>query len=131
MEIRRLGPTDIEQVISASSLFDEPPLREWASYFLTHQGHHLLMAYVDDAVVGFVTGVEMTHPDKGTEMFLYELSVAEEHRLHGVGRALIASLRQLPRAAAMACGSELNPTTSPQSPHMWLTEPTNPNPPSP
>ena len=25
--------------------------------------------------VGMVTGVETTHPDKGTEMFLYELSV--------------------------------------------------------
>jgi hypothetical protein len=29
----------------------------------------LLVAYLDDAPVGMTTGVEMTHPDKGTEMF--------------------------------------------------------------
>jgi ribosomal protein S18 acetylase RimI-like enzyme len=37
-------------------------------------------------------GVEMTHPDKGTEMFLYELSVAESHRNRGIGSALLAAL---------------------------------------
>jgi len=46
-------------------------------------------------VVGFVSGVEMTHPDKGTEMFLYELGVAPEARNRGIGRALVAALAQL------------------------------------
>jgi hypothetical protein len=41
----------------------------------------------DDVDVGFVTGVEMTHPDKGTEMFLYELSVARLLRHVGRHRA--------------------------------------------
>jgi ribosomal protein S18 acetylase RimI-like enzyme len=43
----------------------------------------------------------MTHPDKGTEMFLYELSVAEDHRGGGVGRALISALGEL--AAERGC----------------------------
>ena len=30
--------------------------------------------------MGFVSGVELTHPDKGTEMFLYELGVDESAR---------------------------------------------------
>jgi len=46
---------------------------------------------------GFVTGVEMTHPDKGTEMFLYELAVAEGHRNRGIGRSLVAALAELAR----------------------------------
>jgi len=41
--------------------------------------------------------VETTHPDKGTEMFLYELGVAERARGRGVGRALVTSLAELAR----------------------------------
>jgi ribosomal protein S18 acetylase RimI-like enzyme len=44
-----------------------------------------------------ITGVEMTHPDKGTEMFLYELGVAAEHRRRGIGRNLVAGLAELAR----------------------------------
>ena len=45
-----------------------------------------------------MSGVETTHPDKGTEMFLYELSVHPDHRNRGVGRALVSALAELARA---------------------------------
>ena len=48
-----------------------------------------------------VTGVETTHPDKGTEMFLYELAVDEAARDRGVGRALVAALADLARDARL------------------------------
>lgn len=38
--------------------------QEAITRFLTSPGHHLV-AYERDHLVGFVTGVEMTHPDKG------------------------------------------------------------------
>jgi ribosomal protein S18 acetylase RimI-like enzyme len=44
-----------------------------------------------------VTGVETTHPDKGTEMFLYELAVAPEHRNRGIGRSLVRALADVAR----------------------------------
>ena len=44
-----------------------------------------------------VTGVEMTHPDKGTEMFLYELGVHEPFRGRGTGQALVSALASLAR----------------------------------
>ena len=34
----------------------------------------------------------MTHPDKGTEMFLYELAVDEPWRRQGIGAALVTAL---------------------------------------
>ena len=37
----------------------------------------------------------MTHPDKGTEMFLYELGVDDAARGQGAGKALVAALRDL------------------------------------
>ena len=39
----------------------------------------------------------MTHPDKGTEMFLYELGVDESARRQGVGRTLVQALAALAR----------------------------------
>src|SRR5438445_7764324 len=77
VEISRMGPDDIDRVLAASPLFDGPARREWVARFLATEDHHLLVASVDSADVGFVSGVEMTHPDKGTEMFLYELGVDE------------------------------------------------------
>ncbi len=69
-----------------------------ARRFLGEAGHHLLVAYDSDGrPVGFVSGVETTHPDKGTEMFLYELSVDEPARRQGIGRALVAELAAIAR----------------------------------
>lgn len=97
VEIRRLGPGDREAVLEASALFDRPAEPSLADRFLDAGGHVLFIASVDDAPVGFVSGVEMTHPDKGTEMFLYELGVAEPFRRQGIATALVAALRELAR----------------------------------
>jgi ribosomal protein S18 acetylase RimI-like enzyme len=94
-EIRRAAAVD--EVVAASHLLDHPAKPEWAQRFLVSPGHHLLLAYVDGFPAGFVSGVEMTHPDKGTEMFLYELGVDEGYRNRGIGRALVAALGELAR----------------------------------
>src|SRR3977135_291716 len=99
MRIERLVPGDEELVLRAATLFDAPPTEVWAARFLSSEGHHLLVAVSGDgAPVGFVSGVETTHPDKGTEMFLYELSVREDHRNRGIGSSLVGALADLARA---------------------------------
>lgn len=92
MHTRWLVRGDEALVLEAGNLFDEPPQRAWATRFLEAPGHHLGLAVVDDRAAGFVTGIEMTHPDKGTEMFLYELGVDEALRGRGIGTALVRAL---------------------------------------
>ena len=99
VEIVQLGAGDADKVIAAGDLFDEQPILDATARFLDEPGHHLLFAYEGDVPIGFISGVETVHPDKGTEMFLYEMGVAESHRRHGVGRALIDRLVTIARDA--------------------------------
>ena len=94
-DIRRI--TEPADVRAAAALFDNAPRLDATERFLSEPGHHLLIAYVDGQPVGMITGVEMTHPDKGTEMFLYELGVDEAHQRRGIGRALVGALATLAR----------------------------------
>ncbi len=98
MRIVRLAAGDEHVVLAGAGLFDAPPTAASAARFLLSEGHHLLLALDgDDDPIGFVSGVETTHPDKGTEMFLYELSVRTDARNRGVGRALVEALAELAR----------------------------------
>jgi ribosomal protein S18 acetylase RimI-like enzyme len=98
VRIRALGVGDEAAVAAAGHLFDGPPDTAATSRFLAEPAHHLLVAYdPHERPVGFVSGVETTHPDKGTEMFLYELAVDEPARRQGFGRALVEALAALAR----------------------------------
>ena len=96
MRIERI--VDAVAVHAAGELFDEAPLAGATERFLAAPGHHLLFAYDEGGrAVGMISGVEMTHPDKGTEMFIYELSVAPTARLQGIGSRLVAELAAIAR----------------------------------
>jgi ribosomal protein S18 acetylase RimI-like enzyme len=107
-----MGPGDAERVVAAGHLFDGPARPEAVARFLAEPNHHLLIAYLDGFPAGFISGVETTHPDKGTEIFLYELAVDEANRRRGIAGALVEALKALGRARG--CSG------------MWvLTEPDN------
>lgn len=84
----------------AADLFDTPPLAAATERFLADPTHYLLFAY-DEAgrAVGMISGVETTHPDKGTEMFIYELGVAPAARLQGVATELVRALAGFARTS--------------------------------
>jgi ribosomal protein S18 acetylase RimI-like enzyme len=97
LTVRRLGPGDESLVIDAGHLFDDTPRPSWVARFLNEPTHHLLIAYRNNRAAGFVSAVEMTHPDKGTEMFLYELGVDESCRRRGIGKELVKRLASIAR----------------------------------
>jgi ribosomal protein S18 acetylase RimI-like enzyme len=96
MRIERI--VDAAAVHLAADLFDAPPLAAATERFLADPTHHLLLAY-DEAgrAVGMISGVETTHPDKGTEMFVYELGVAPAARLQCVATELVRTLADIAR----------------------------------
>lgn len=82
-----------DDVRAAAHLFDDALDDAASSAFLADDHHHLLIASIDGEPAGFVSAVELLHPDKPRpEMFLYELGVEERHRQRGVATALLASL---------------------------------------
>ncbi|GGR96766.1 N-acetyltransferase [Streptomyces nojiriensis] len=99
MDIRRASTP--AELAAAESLFDGPARKEWSERFLAAPGHLMLIAYVDGVPAGMVSGIEMSHPDKGTEMCLYELSVDEGYRRRGIGRDLTLALAE--EAKARGC----------------------------
>jgi ribosomal protein S18 acetylase RimI-like enzyme len=97
MDLRWMTEGNEAAVAAAAALFDHPMRPMWTQRFLAQPEHHLCIAYVDGVPAGFVSGVELTHPDKGTEMFLYELGVDAQYRNRGLGRGLVDALAKLAR----------------------------------
>lgn len=96
MRVERI--VDPAAVHRAAELFDAPPVAAATERFLAQPNHHLLLAYdAAGRAVGMISGIEMTHPDKGTEMFIYELGVAPAARLQGVATALVQALTGIAR----------------------------------
>jgi ribosomal protein S18 acetylase RimI-like enzyme len=96
VEIRRVSAGEDESVKAAERLFDDAVDLEATRRFLADDANHLLIAYVDGDPAGFVTGTELTHPDKREpELFLNELGVDEGFRGRGIARALVSQLWEL------------------------------------
>ena len=81
------------RVLEAAHLFDHRVHASAVHAFLADDRHHLLLAYVEGKPAGFVSAVELLHPDKmKPETFLYELGVDPEFRRIGVATELLSEL---------------------------------------
>jgi ribosomal protein S18 acetylase RimI-like enzyme len=93
-----MRPGTEDRVLEAAHLFDHEVHPSAVRAFLADDGHHLLVAYVDGRPAGFVSAVELLHPDKPKpEAFLYELGVDPEFRRMGVASAMLGELTRLCR----------------------------------
>jgi ribosomal protein S18 acetylase RimI-like enzyme len=87
--VRRLGLSDVDVVVAAAHLFDDVPRRDWTERFVGGRDCVMFLAEIGGVAVGFLTGIEIVHPDKAPELLIYELGVDEPVRRKGVGRKLV------------------------------------------
>lgn len=89
-------------ILEAAHLFDDEVTDDAARDFLARSRHVLLIARDrDNHPIGFVTGVEMRHPDKEPEVFVCQLGVDDDWRRQGVATALLEALEEY--AAERGC----------------------------
>ena len=93
MRIERV--IDVDTLERGAELFDDLPDRDASYKFLNTPGHHLLFAFEEERPVGFVSGAELVHPDKGTEMYLNELGVDEQFQGRGIATQLVEAMIEL------------------------------------
>lgn len=97
VSVRRARLGDAPEVARFRPAFDNDVLMDETERFLSDERHHLLLGYVGDIAAGFLSAVEVFHPDKRAELFLNEIAVIPEMRRRGVARALIEELTRLGR----------------------------------
>jgi len=98
IRIQRAEPGDEDEVERFAEAFDDPVVTGSTRQFLADERHHLLLGYLDDRPAGFVSAVEILHPDKvRPEVFLNEIGVAESAQRRGVARALVEELKRVAR----------------------------------
>lgn len=97
VRVRRADIGDEDEVARFDDAFDEKVVPEETRRFLEDARHHLLLGYVDDRPAGFLSAVEIFHPDKRSELFLNEVGVMEGARRRGLARALVDELKRIGR----------------------------------
>lgn len=86
-----------EDVHAAGHLFEHELDPGAVRRFLGDGGHHLVLAFDGDRPVGMITVIECTYPDRGTEMFIYDMRVEEDRRKGGLAHAMLDALESLAR----------------------------------
>ncbi|MDQ2870753.1 MAG: GNAT family N-acetyltransferase [Acidobacteriota bacterium] len=101
--IERLGPRDVdcaEKVIRAFKGSARP--RESLEAFLSNTANYLLVADAGEEVGGFLMAYRLERADReASQMFLYEIGVAEPWRGRGLAKALIHEITELARGEGM------------------------------
>jgi aminoglycoside 6'-N-acetyltransferase I len=94
--VKTLSKTDVSLLLKiADDVFDNPIDEKLAIEFLNDPRHHIVVAIIDNQVIGFASAVHYVHPDKPAELWINEVGVASEHQNKGIGKAMFRELFQL------------------------------------
>lgn len=112
--VRRLESSDLAAARALNALFadafEDPeryagalPPDTWIAGLLARPDYLALVAEADGAVVGGLTAYTLPKLEQATsEIYLYDIAVAETHRRRGIATALIRELQALARAMGAA-----------------------------
>ncbi len=107
--IRRLDAADIEAARQLNGLFGQafddpttyggaPPGADWLATLLGRDTVVVLVATDAGAVIGGLVAYRLDKLEqRRSELYIYDLAVAEPYRRRGIATALIAALRQIAR----------------------------------
>ena len=96
--IKILTSSDLPLLLNAADgVFDNRVDESFAREFLADPRHHIVVAVVEDVVIGFASAVHYIHPDKPPELWINEVGVADAHQGQGIGKAIMNELLQLGR----------------------------------
>ena len=62
--------------------------------FLANPANILMVAAMDQQVIGMASGIAYVHPDKPLQLFINEVGVSPRFQRRGVGKKLVAALLQ-------------------------------------
>lgn len=105
--VRRLGPGDIDAARDLNALYADAfedhesyrrdrPDDDWLASQLARNAIILLVAETEGRIVGGLTAYDLPKLEAAqSEIYLYDLAVAEAHRRRGVATALIAELQYI------------------------------------
>lgn len=111
MDVRRLGPGDESVAEEAYRRFG--PQDHIDAHFLHRPEVRLYVAEEEGAVLGWLYGYELTHPDGARSMLIYALGVAEEARGKGVAVGLADACVSTARADGYVEAWVLTPESNP------------------
>ncbi|MBZ9817566.1 GNAT family N-acetyltransferase [Mesorhizobium sp. CA7] len=98
VEIRRLHPGDDAVVMRvAEEVFDEPVRPDRLAAYLNSPGHFMIVAIVDEIVVGQCAAVVHRHPDKMSELYIDEIGVAPAFQRKGIARKMLDATFEIGR----------------------------------
>lgn len=104
--IRRLGPDDVDLAFDWRHMFntafgepdDSVPSRDYLAALLADPKFIALAAAAEGTIVGGLAAYELVKYERErSEIYIYDLAVAEGFRGRGIGRALIDALKPIAR----------------------------------
>lgn len=91
--IKKLTKADLPLVMNvADDVFDNSVNEKFSAEFLKDPRHHIVVALVENQIVGFASAVHYIHPDKPTELWINEVGVASQHHNKGIAKAILQEL---------------------------------------